>query len=400
METLSGALRETPARFLVLAAAGSLSIVGSWQAMRWWDPFLTHRSILAEGWGSAAASGVLLLCAAGPLVALVRPLVAGGLVMTAMLVAVVGARHEWPIHVFVSLLVCAMVTAWRSRRAAWGLGIAALLPVASYAFLGTTIVLPYQTSVTAIGDRLLQLGAYAGVVALALGLALWLRRSALTARRTAGLEARAAEVEQQSAVVEERARLARDLHDVVAHHVSLIAVRAETAPYTVPDLSAAGRTLVAEIAEDSRRALEELRGVLGILRRSVEDPERVPQPTAADIATLVKRARTAGESVAWEPADLSGVSPPAGYVAFRVVQEALTNARRHAPGEPVRVETVPDATGGVVVRVGNATTDPGDAEGRGLTGMRERVEALGGVLAVRRDGGELAVEATVPGTAR
>lgn len=232
------------------------------------------------------------------------------------------------------------------------------------------------------GARALTFVLYGVVVALGLGVAQWMRVSFVRSHEAAGLADRAEAVEREAAVVAERARLARDLHDVVAHHVSLIAVRAETAPYTVPNLSPAGRTLLAAIADDSRRALDELRGVLGILRRSGEDPALAPQPTAGDVALLVESARDGGDDIEWEPVDLAGVEPAAGYAAYRVVQEALTNARRHAPGARVLLETLIEGPGDLVVRVGNPATGMGTGEGRGLAGMRERVEALGGRLTV------------------
>ncbi len=258
-------------------------------------------------------------------------------------------------------------------------------------------------------------------------------------RRQQVLAVRSAEVEEQSEVTAERARLARDLHDVVAHHVSLIAVRAETAPYTHPGLGAEARTVLAEIAADARRALDELRGVLGILGRSVGE-DRLPQPSWGDIAALVERSSSSGQ-----PVDLAGdvraeVDPAVGYVAYRVVQEGLTNARKHAPGAPVSVRLERTAhlavvsvassgassggsSGGSTGRSPGAVgadldatapitglrgpsrgAHPGDepataplrAAGHGLVGMRERVEALGGrLVAGRRDGG-FVVEATLP----
>ena len=144
-------------------------------------------------------------------------------------------------------------------------------------------------------------------------------------------------VENEAAVLDERSRLARDLHDVVAHHVSLIAVRAETAPYTYPDLSTDARLILSEIATDSRTALDELRGVLGILRRSDDAGRRTPQPSAIDIGGLVLKAQSTTDVVSASLQGLETVQPTPGYVAYRVVQEALTNARRHAPGAPVDV---------------------------------------------------------------
>ena len=238
---------------------------------------------------------------------------------------------------------------------------------------------------------------------------------------------RSVEVEEQSQVTAERARLARDLHDVVAHHVSLIAVRAETAPYTHPSLPVEARTVLAEIASDARRALDELRGVLGILGRSTGG-DRTPQPSWDDVAALVDRAASSGERVTLvgvPVAQLAADTDAAlGYVAYRVVQEGLTNARRHAPGAAatVRLErtgalavvsVVTAATGGASWQADDEPTAPitpvapvtrplpsgtpsPREPGHGLAGMRERVEALGGrLVAGPRDGG-FALEAILP----
>ncbi len=183
--------------------------------------------------------------------------------------------------------------------------------------------------------------------------------------------------------------------------MSLIAVRAETAPYTHPGLGAEARSVLAEIAVDARRALDELRGVLGILGRSA-DEHRAPQPVWADIATLVERARSGGDRVELVGDADADVPAAPGYVAYRVVQEALTNARRHAPGSRVLVvlQRLPQLAVVEVRSLGEqppvAGTDPAVAAGRGLAGMRERVESLGGRLTTgRRDDG-FVVEATLP----
>lgn len=397
-------LRATPLRFFAVALVGAalLAVVG--QAVQWL-PWATNRSILADGWGDGVHSISVVVWTVAPVLALRLPRLAGSVAALPFAATVVDAEPSWPITLFLALVLCAMVAAWESRRAAVVLGIAALVPVLTYSFGFTVIRLPYGVDIDSqySDPRALALTflLYAVAVTLALATARWMRSSYLRTREAAGLAARADDVEREAAVLGERARLARDLHDVVAHHVSLIAVRAETAPYTVPDLSPAGRTLLAAIADDSRRALDELRGVLGILRRSGEDPAPAPQPTASDIALLVESARDGGDDIEWEPADLSVVETPAGYAAYRVVQEALTNARRHAPGTRVLLETLVEGSGDLVVRVGNPATGAAAGEGRGLAGMRERVEALGGRLTVDRSADAVFVEARIPrGAAR
>lgn len=235
------------------------------------------------------------------------------------------------------------------------------------------------------GARTVQLGAvYTAALLLVLGTGLVMRRSALREDQRRTLAARAGEVEGEAAIVAERARLARDLHDVVAHHVSLIAVRAETAPYTEPELGDAGKRVLTDVAADARLALDELRGVLGILGRS-GDAERSPQPTWSDIPALVERSRAAGMDLALEGDVDAVVAAGPGYAAYRVVQEALTNARRHAPDQPVRVRL--GATGQLItVQVSNPVAGgAARGTGHGLAGMQERIEGLGGRIRVRDD---------------
>jgi len=268
----------------------------------------------------------------------------------------------------------------------------ALLVVVWYCGSDVPALLPIGpvTSGSGTGYQWDALVIYAFWVVTAVGIA----AASGSARRSRLRAAGARATEQHALAVEslagERARLARDLHDVVAHHVSLVAVRAESAPFVHPALDEQARTIFAAIAADAREALGELRQVLVVLERTTDASERAPQPTACDVDDLVARAVAAGQPVA-----LSGtwqdVPPAAGYVLFRAVQEGLTNARRHAPGAATALVLEQTATA-ATFRMSNVAH--GDAEpARGLIGMRERVEALGGSMsAVVADGRfELAV---------
>jgi signal transduction histidine kinase len=305
-----------------------------------------------------------------------------------------------PMHfgAFACLGAVAVSASWRRPRAAVvavGLAIVvAWLWLAS----GKAMAAPFNSDITLSYTDVWSLGVvYTVALLLVLAGALWLRRGAFREEQRRALVAREGAIAEQGAVVAERARLARDLHDVVAHHVSLIAVRAETAPYTEPDLEAGGRRVLAEVAAEARLALDELRGVLGILGRA-GDAERAPQPTLADVGALVERTRRSGQEVRLAGDLQAPVGAAAGYAAYRVVQEALTNARKHAPDEPVDVAVgcTPQL---LEVVVTNPLVEP-SAElgrgGRGLVGMRERVEALGGRLRIRAEGARFEVEATIP----
>ena len=189
------------------------------------------------------------------------------------------------------------------------------------------------------------------------------------------------------AVLEERTRIARELHDVVAHHLSLIAVQAETAPYRLGQLPEPARAEFGSMSEVAREALTEMRRLLGVLRQD-QPAGLAPQPQLADLPVLVDTARRAGVNVELSvPDELDKVPPGVGVCAYRIVQESLSNASQHASGAAVTVSVDHDARA-VQLRVANGpgvpATRPPDAperdRGHGLTGMRERVALLGGSL--------------------
>jgi signal transduction histidine kinase len=189
------------------------------------------------------------------------------------------------------------------------------------------------------------------------------------------------------AVLEERTRIARELHDVVAHHLSLIAVQAETAPYRLAGLPDSARAEFGSLSEVSREALTEMRRLLGVLRQD-QSAGLAPQPQLTDLPALVDTARRAGVEIELSvPAGLGKVPAGVGVCAYRIVQESLSNASQHAPGAAVTVSVDHDARA-VQLRVANGPGapaarpghEPGRGHGHGLTGMRERVALLGGSL--------------------
>ncbi|MGD0701878.1 MAG: sensor histidine kinase [Trebonia sp.] len=202
----------------------------------------------------------------------------------------------------------------------------------------------------------------------------------------------------------ERARIARELHDVVAHHISMIAVQAETARLTTPGMPAAGAQRLSEIGDTARAGLTEMRRLLGVLREDsrAEVADRHPQPGLEQLPWLVDEARDSSGAacrliVSGAPAT---IDPGVGVAAYRIVQEALTNARRHAPGAAVDVE-LRYGEGGLRLLIrdngpGPARTAP--AGGHGLTGMSERAAAVGGELrAGAATVGGFLIEARLPG---
>jgi signal transduction histidine kinase len=202
----------------------------------------------------------------------------------------------------------------------------------------------------------------------------------------------------------ERARISRELHDVVAHHISMIAVQAETARLTTAGMPADGEQRLLAIGDTARSALTEMRRLLGVLREDTRDvpPARLPQPGLDQLNDLIDTAREV--SGAGTRLIVSGwpgpLDPGVELAAYRIVQEALSNARRHAPGSAVDVQLEFSAT---AIHVRIRDNGPGLADdqpvGHGLLGMRERAAAVGGQFRIgSAAGGGLVVEAILPAT--
>lgn len=203
----------------------------------------------------------------------------------------------------------------------------------------------------------------------------------------------------------ERARISRELHDVVAHHISMIAVQAEATRLTTQGMPPAGAQRLLAIGDTARSALTEMRRLLGVLREdAAADQLRRPQPGLAQLNDLLDEARDA--SGAATRLIVSGwpipLDPGVELAAYRIVQEALTNARRHAPGAAIDVALRYD-DGWLRVRIRDNGPGPEDAagdDGHGLLGMQERAGAVGGTLRTgSAPGGGFLVEATLPAKA-
>ncbi|MGW6056729.1 sensor histidine kinase [Streptomyces sp. NPDC055189] len=221
-------------------------------------------------------------------------------------------------------------------------------------------------------------------IAVAIGMAIGARRVEVRSLRE---RAESAEREQSARAAQTRAqernRIAREMHDVLAHRISLVAMQAGVLDHRT-DLSAdENRVLVRGIAEGSHQALEELRDVLGVLRAEPDQPEP-PQPSLDRIPDLVADARSSGLDVTLTTTVRESPSDVVGRTCYRVVQEGLTNAAKHAPGAPVHVTLAGSAGGRLDVSVRNAPattrTAQRPASGFGLLGLTERVGLAGGTL--------------------
>ncbi|MEU9339314.1 sensor histidine kinase [Streptomyces sp. NPDC048290] len=245
----------------------------------------------------------------------------------------------------------------------------------------------------------------------------WVLGDSVRTRRAyfAQLEERAARLEKEReaqakvAVAAERARIARELHDVVAHNVSVMVVQADGAAYVLDAAPDQARKALETISSTGRQALAEMRRLLGVLRTGEhqESGEYVPQPDVQQIEDLVEQCRTAGLPVDFKiegtPRPLpSGVE----LTAYRIVQEALTNTRKHGgpnAGASVRLVYFDDGLGLLVEDDGQGAPhelyEEGglDGQGHGLIGMRERIGMVGGTLdAGPRPGGGFRISALLP----
>ncbi|MGW6915943.1 sensor histidine kinase [Kitasatospora sp. NPDC054939] len=348
----------------------------------------------------------ILACvhAAALLVALSRPAAASWLSLA--LLTVIALAHPpthdntiwaWLVHAGVLLLLALRIP---------------LLPAAVAAVIGAAVGAALKLAGCPVGSWRTVLAACAlYVLAVVLGAVRRGRRedrARLAEQITATAQERALRT-----VLEERARIARELHDVVAHHLSLIAIKAEAAPYRVQDPPPALAAELTAIRAGAREGLAELRNLLGVLRptpagSSVLLPGQPvapapPQPSLARLDGLLDQVRAAGLPVTARIVGPPRPLPPGVELsAYRIVQESLSNALRHAPGAETRVE-LGYGREALRLRITNRpparTAPPSPGAGHGLTGMRERAAMLGGDLIAgpAPDGGyEVAAELPAP----
>jgi signal transduction histidine kinase len=223
-------------------------------------------------------------------------------------------------------------------------------------------------------------------------------RQEVTAQQTVTAQERS-----RRTLLEERTTIARELHDVVAHHMSVVAIQAEAAPYRVENPPPELERAFATIRENAVAALTELRRVLGVVRAEDYEAPDAPQPTLADLDALLANVRDTGLSVDKTVTGAVRELPPGVELsAYRIVQEALSNTLRHAPGASARVE-IGYVLGGLGLRIVNdppparALLKPSPGAGHGITGMRERVSMLNGEMtAVPTDDGGYEVTVFLP----
>lgn len=294
----------------------------------------------------------------------------------------------------------------------WGttaaFGTSFVLAIAGARGLGRRELVAWWVATQAVGAAALALApdrgswgsllVMAGLSAVAVVVADLLRSRNETRRRLADQEVISKEERAERARLQERARIARELHDVVAHHLSVVVVRADSAPHRLPDLPDDVRVEFVEIADAARASLTEMRRVLQLLRDDEPSHELGPQPGLEQLPELVATTRRAGADVRLDDGVPSGLDPAVELAAYRIVQEALSNAVRHAPKSLVQVTVRRDDHAlTLTVRNGPGQSVGQPGSGQGLVGMRERVALLDGSVSngPTPEGGYL-VEASIP----
>jgi signal transduction histidine kinase len=317
--------------------------------------------------------------------------------VAAPFVALFGNRYDdwpWPTGSFASHLVVLTVASIRTKpsTAAWMWVMSAVYGIGSEATIGGG----HNASNT--GPMLVISALILLVVAVG-----HIRRTAereVTAQQTVTEHERS-----RRTLLEERTTIARELHDVVAHHMSVVAIQAEAAPYRVENPPPELERAFATIRENAVAALTELRRVLGVVRAEDYEAPDAPQPTLADLDALLANVRDAGLGVDKTVTGAVRELPQGVELsAYRIVQEALSNSLRHAPGASARVE-IGYVLGGLGLRIVNgpppqpSLVKPSPGAGHGITGMRERVAMLNGEMTAgpAADGGyEVTVFLPVP----
>jgi signal transduction histidine kinase len=273
------------------------------------------------------------------------------------------------------------IAVYRSSRSAW------IALAASEALLVAGAYFPWPvTPLRDNGGPDSAFGLYGVllIVAVLIGVNIGNRKRYLEALidRAAQL-ARERDQQAQLATAAERARIAREMHDIVSHSLTVMVTLAEGSAAQVPSDPQRAEEVMRQVAETGRHALTDMRRMLGVLNEGDETAELAPQPSADDLATLIERFRAAGLPITFSVSGVAPSDPGMQLTVFRVVQESLTNVLRHARDATIVGVAIDYSPGTVTVGVYDDGTGRGaetQGAGRGLVGMRERVSLYGGGL--------------------
>jgi signal transduction histidine kinase len=331
-----------------------------------------------------------------------------GLLIAALLTLPIAVRRIWPLPVLA--VVATMLAIASASGIAWGDSGGAFMVPLAFALYPVGLLEPRRTAVPALivcltGTAVATVLSSPGWLAVQLIIFTWLvlfmswaAGRVMRARRA--YAASTAEQLATQAVADERLRIARELHDIVAHSLSLISVKAAVANHVARERPEEAQDALRVIADTSRDTLTEMRRLLGVLRSDGTGPELAPSPGLAGLPELADRASLAGVRVDLDVRGGGSLPDGVELSVYRIVQEALTNVVKHAAParcrvsvradeSEARIEVVDDGPGGRVL--------PGPAQGHGLIGMRERVMMYDGVFSAgpRTEGG-FAVSARLP----
>ncbi|MDJ0391994.1 histidine kinase [Rhodococcus sp. G-MC3] len=329
-------------------------------------PFLLIRANPALGWSISALSAVVI-----PLAFDLQP----------------GWDYPWQVTHIMVLMVLVFAVSLRCA-----------IPVVAVSWVATVLLfVGYAPGEDGIGWGV----GFTAIVVFGL-LVRWL----VLSRRQLAKQEEVSELERaRRTVLEEKAKIARDLHDVVAHHMSLVVVQAQSAPYRIEGVSPSAAAEFEAIGATAREALNEIRGMLGVLRSDGVPAEDTPAPGVGDVPALLESRLRAGVRLSWESTGApDGVSATTGLALYRILQESLSNASRHAPEADVRVRLdygsdvvyleVVNGSGSAAVSHERATG------GHGVRGMRDRALGVAGWIDARpRPDGGFEVVARLPSTA-
>ena len=384
---------------------------------RWWAS--EHRAPFLDVVLAVSLGIVSILVASRVAEANGTTIQAGAIALLVVQSAALTVRRRWPMAVYSVVGVSTVLYAWLGYpQAVGGFGVLiAIYTVAAHVPLGEAIA---AAAVYVVGMALSLIGfardsggsldvLFADFLVNLLALVLaWTVGVTVRTRRAyvAALEARAELLERERednarlAVALERGRIAREMHDVVAHNVSVVVVQAAAAERLVETDPERARQAMRDVATTGRQALTEMRRLLGVLRDGDAPDDLGPQPGIAELRALASTVEDAGMKV---ELSVQGEERPlpasAALSVYRIVQEALTNSLRHAGPARARVilRYLPDALEVQVSDNGSGGTSPVEHDGHGLIGMRERVALFGGELtAGPRPEGGYAVVARIP----
>ncbi|MYW65453.1 sensor histidine kinase [Streptomyces sp. SID8379] len=346
--------------------------------------------VLSNDYGvSGGLAGAIGVAQAAPLLlAVTRPLTAWYIMIVADVLGTIplfqGDAHHpspWTPTVVVGYLVLCIALALReSRRALIGIWLVTVVASIAVGLFRDETSQDTGVLLIVLSGGVLLLGAL-------------LRERGEAQRRLVEQETISEAERTRRTLLEERARIARELHDVVAHHMSVITVQADSAPYRLPGLTGEVRGEFASIAAGARESLTEMRRLLAVLRSEEAQGDLTPQPGLAQLRQLVEATIRGGVPTDLSYPELSlvrelaDVSPAVDLSAYRIVQEALANVVRHAPGARAEISIGLEDDALLVLVVNGPAREPvspleSSGTGHGLVGMSERVRLVGGTLDV------------------